>query len=132
MRIQPMQKYQSVEECLAVDQLIWTKHVEAVRSEARIEMQTARARGDSDSAEHWRLFAEILEFDPRDWDPYGLLDREQPETFGPDCSVGCVFYVPLSGEFAADWGVCTNPASHRVGRMTFEHQGCIAFEFRSD
>ncbi|MGH7577399.1 MAG: DUF3027 domain-containing protein, partial [Longimicrobiales bacterium] len=45
-----------------------------------------------------------------------------------DCSSGCQFYLPLDGELGADWGVCTNPASHRAGKLTFEHQGCPQFE----
>jgi hypothetical protein len=132
MRIRTVPKYQSIEECLAVDQVTWLKQVETLRSEAREEMQLATARSEPDSAEHWRVFAEIVELDPRDWHPYGFLDREQPHTFGPDCSVGCAFYVPLSGDFGADWGVCLNPSSHRAGRLTFERQGCNAFEFKSE
>ncbi len=27
-----------------------------------------------------------------------------------------------------DWGVCGNPASHRAGLLTSEHQGCPQFE----
>ena len=131
MRCRPPRTYQSVAECLAADQAAWSKHRDALRLEARAEMQLAIARGEPDTAEHWRFFAEVIELGPRDWDPYGFLDREQPEdTFGLDCSVGCAFYRPLSGDLASDWGVCSNPASHRVGRMTFEHQGCPAFEFK--
>ena len=28
-----------------------------------------------------------------------------------------------------DWGVCTNQRSHRCGLLTFEHQGCPAFDY---
>jgi hypothetical protein len=30
-----------------------------------------------------------------------------------------------------DWGVCANPASPRVGLLTFEHQGCPQYEMDS-
>lgn len=36
----------------------------------------------------------------------------------------CAFYHELSGERAADWGVCFNPQSAYRGRVKFEHQGC--------
>ena len=32
----------------------------------------------------------------------------------------------------ATGGVCTNRASHRVGLLTFEHQGCQHFELDED
>ena len=46
----------------------------------------------------------------------------------PDCSAGCKFAAWLDGKLGADWCVCTNPASHRCGLLTFEHQGCQKFE----
>jgi hypothetical protein len=36
--------------------------------------------------------------------------------------------VPSSCGHAFDWGVCANPASPRLGLLTFEHQGCPQFE----
>jgi hypothetical protein len=36
--------------------------------------------------------------------------------------------VKLEGKLRYDWGVCRNPASPRVGLLTFEHQGCREFE----
>jgi hypothetical protein len=96
-------------------------------------MERAIAGDHAASAEHWRFFAQVIDLDPRDWEPYGFLDRAQPgDTLALDCSAGCAFYLPLSGELAADWGVCSNPSSHRVGKMTFEHQGCPEFTFRPE
>jgi len=126
MRSRPPMTCRTAEDCLAVDREVWQQYARTFRDEARSEMEAAVARGDGDTATHWRLFAEVVELDPRDWSPYGLLDREQGDTFGADCSVGCTFYVPLIGDLAADWGVCTNPLSHRAGRLTFEHQACLA------
>ena len=40
----------------------------------------------------------------------------------------CEDLEPLVAEFERDWGVCGNPASHRAGLLTFEHQGCPQFE----
>jgi hypothetical protein len=83
-----------------------------------------------DDNEHERLFAHVVHLDPRDWNDYGLLDRwaEAYEGSSADCSCGCRFYRILHGSLGFDWGVCTNPASHRNGLLTFEHQGCPQFE----
>lgn len=75
---------------------------------------------------------------PEDWHPYGDEDRaaERHGGWGPDCSWGCDWFQPLhnpeSGGADADWGVCTNPKSHRCGLLTFEHQGCPEFEGDDD
>lgn len=61
---------------------------------------------------------------PTDYEPYGQMDREN---FG-DCSCGCRWYHLLAGRRGEDWGVCANPASQRVGLLTFEHRGCPQFE----
>ena len=55
---------------------------------------------------------------PTDYAPYGNAER-----IHGDCSCGCIFYAKLAGRVGADWGVCCNPASPRVGMLTFEHQG---------
>jgi Domain of unknown function (DUF4926) len=67
---------------------------------------------------------------PEDYKPYGQRDREGEtgEEWFADCSCGCKWFAPLDGRLRTDWGVCTNPASHRVGLLTFEHQGCPQFE----
>jgi len=63
---------------------------------------------------------------PSDFEPYG--DRSRDTDWGPDCSCGCKHYLTLEGKLGADWGVCANPASPRVGLLTFEHQGCREYE----
>jgi hypothetical protein len=64
---------------------------------------------------------------PEDYEPYGKAERE-----GGDCSCNCKWFYSLeekNGEdLGADWGVCSNPVSHRCGLLTFEHQGCRYFE----
>jgi hypothetical protein len=60
---------------------------------------------------------------PSDFQPYGERERH-----GPDCSVGCKYFLKLPGKLGLDWGVCANPASPRAGLLTFEHQGCEQFE----
>ncbi len=62
-----------------------------------------------------------------DFAPYGDVDRES-DAYRGDCSCGCRFALPVAGECGEDWVVCCNPGSHRVGLLTFEHQGCMAFE----
>jgi hypothetical protein len=41
-------------------------------------------------------------------------------------------YYPLADmpdeTISNDWGVCTNPRSHRCSLLTFEHQGCKNFQ----
>lgn len=85
----------------------------------------ARAR----NPEHYRLIDLMLKR-PEDYQPWGNVERgADPQQEYPDCSGGCKFYRPLEGDLGADWGACTNPASHRVGLLTFEHQGCQKFEW---
>jgi hypothetical protein len=62
-----------------------------------------------------------------DFQPYGQRSRDDDP--GPDCSGGCRWFTELA-EAPYDWGVCRNPASPRAGLLTFEHQGCKAFEPR--
>jgi hypothetical protein len=52
----------------------------------------------------------------------------RPPLIAGDCSGGCKWFHTLSGRVSLDWGVCGNPASHRAGLLTFEHQGCSKFE----
>lgn len=78
--------------------------------------------------EHERLLSLVVR-DAKDYAPFGEDDRNAPGAkWCSDCSSGCRFYRPLEGRLGADWGVCTNPESHRVGLLTFEHQGCRHFE----
>jgi hypothetical protein len=39
----------------------------------------------------------------------------------------CVYYLPLPGKFAFDWGVCSNAKSPMDGKVAFEHDGCDFF-----
>ncbi len=128
--MQTAPKYPTVAECLTVDPVTWSAHVASLRARCYERMREALDQGDTKSAEHWRLFAEVVELDPRDWDGYVLLDRWAEGYAGNpgDCSSGCAYYRPLEGELGSDWGLCSNPASHRRGKLTFEHQGCPAFE----
>jgi hypothetical protein len=81
---------------------------------------------DDHPGEHGRLLR-LMRRHAADYAPYGHAERE----WG-DCSCGCRWYRKLSGELGMDWGVCTNTASHRVGLLTFEHQGCPQFEREPD
>ena len=67
------------------------------------------------------LLWSVVEKHHQDYEPYGTTLRE-----GSDCSCGCMWFLPLKC-LPHDWGVCTNKKSHRVGRLTFEHQGCSLF-----
>lgn len=72
----------------------------------------------------------VLLTSPSDYKGYGngSVERDTPgKIFLPDCSMGCAWFVPLSGDLGADWGVCANQESHRSGLLTFEHQGCTKF-----
>ncbi len=75
--------------------------------------------------EHRRLLS-LTKRLPEDFTPYGWVNRERNNYQG-DCSCGCKWYRELDGELGGDWGVCTNPKSHRCGLLTFEHQGCLHF-----
>jgi hypothetical protein len=77
----------------------------------------------------------VLRTLPEDYTPYGEDERwADPARAYPDCSCGCRFAAWLEdgGQPSADWLVCTNPASHRAGLLTFEHQGCEHFESEDD
>ena len=74
------------------------------------------------SRELWAALKQL----PTDFEPWGERSREND--WGPDCSCGCRFFVPLNGTLASDWGACGNPASPRAGLLTWEHQGCRLFD----
>ena len=66
----------------------------------------------------------------QDYKPFGEIERwANPEIEYPDCSMGCIYYIPLQGKLGSDWGVWLNSDSHRCGLLTFEHQGCQKFKF---
>ena len=75
--------------------------------------------GEATHEELWQITTNM----PTDFEPYGQRVRNGHA----DCSCGCKFYHTLEGHRGADWGVCWNPASPRVGLLTFEHQGCPEF-----
>lgn len=78
---------------------------------------------DSHSKAHAHLLKILKKF-PQDYTPWGTVEREEQHHW-VDCSHGCRWYLPVEGLLAMDWGVCTNPKSHRAGLLTFEHQGCL-------
>lgn len=82
------------------------------------------------------LLCRVVKTLPGDYTSWGSVEREDPKAPGgwwADCSSGCLHYYVLAdvGEqrISFDWGVCANPASHRCGLLTFEHQGCPKFEY---
>lgn len=77
--------------------------------------------------EHNRLLNLVIK-KPEDYEPFGELKKWQKENMDyPDCSCGCGYFISLRGSLGADWGVCSNPESHRNGLLTNEHQGCLKF-----
>jgi hypothetical protein len=68
-------------------------------------------------------FLKIVRTLQSDYEPFG-----KTESGGSDCSSGCRHFFKLVGDSASDWGVCANANSPRAGLLTFEHQGCAAFE----
>ena len=81
------------------------------------------------SAEHSGAHARLLELAiemESDFEPYGKRSREGE--YWQDCSCGCRHFAVLDGPLGADWGVCMNKNFPRAGLLTFEHQGCPAFE----
>lgn len=76
---------------------------------------------------HDQLLA-IVQRLPDDDEPFGEARLHEDPDYRGDCSCGCIYFLRLEGHEGTDWGVCTNPKSHRVGLLTFEHQGCLEFE----
>ena len=73
----------------------------------------------------------VLKSLPEDYEPWGQVAwyDAPPGAVPADCSCGCKWFVELAGNRSADYGVCANPASHRAGYLTHEHQGCPQFEY---
>ena len=64
---------------------------------------------------------------------YGSVPRALPDgAWRSDCSHGCRWFHRLAGNAGLNYGVCTNPRSHRAGLLTFEHQGCVHFELENE
>jgi len=72
---------------------------------------------------------QVVQILPTDYTDYGGgVERwaDLTENY-PDCSSGCRHFRRLSSDLEprledADWGVCANVHSQRVGLLTFEHQ----------
>lgn len=87
-----------------------------------------RETSSIDPKDHYHLLA-ICHRMPTDYQPYGEAEGGGR---GRDCSSGCRWYIELAGNLGMDWGCCANPNSYRCGLLTFEHQGCYAFEKGED
>jgi hypothetical protein len=98
------------------------------RHNATMEKQTPHPHPENLHQKVWDACRKL----PEDYEPYGQSSREDGDIWHSDCSCGCRFYLPLEGKLGFDWGVCRNPASHRCGLLTFEHQGCVHFEQEPD
>lgn len=71
---------------------------------------------------------QVVRILPTDYTDYGgSVERwADPTENYPDCSSGCRHFRRLHSQYEnledADWGVCANIRSQRVGLLTFEHQ----------
>lgn len=61
----------------------------------------------------------------KNWSDY-MDGKMGVDTYGHDCSCGCLFFIELEG--SGDWGVCSNVESARAGLLTWEHMGCNNFK----
>lgn len=52
---------------------------------------------------------------------------EQPDEWSIEQCGQCAYYLPVTGVFGSDWGVCSNEQSEFDGRAMFEHDGCDAY-----
>jgi hypothetical protein len=107
----------------------WSRygHGGALRGQVAAVVDAVLTAQEEDAISHDALWA-VCRTDDLDYEPYGRADRNG--FF--DCSCGCRFYAELPWPRGADWGVCTNPASHRAGLLTFEHQGCPHFQAKAN
>jgi len=80
------------------------------------------------------LLFEALRILPTDYTDYGgSVERWADGRDYPDCSCGCVHFIPLDGGIGADYGVCAKRGAPRFGLLTFEHQtGVDCFEMRGE
>ena len=71
---------------------------------------------------------QVVRILPTDYTDYGGgVERwTDPTENYPDCSSGCRHFRRLISQYEsiedADWGICANIRSQRVGLLTFEHQ----------
>jgi hypothetical protein len=94
---------------------------------ANAGLDPERLRGSEMAASEHEQLKQIVRRLPENYAPYGNMAVAQRDPW-VDCSRGCRWYRKLAGPLGVDWGVCTNPWSHRCGLLTFEHQGCLHFE----
>lgn len=57
---------------------------------------------------------------------------EYKEDWANEQCGGCRFYVPLTGAFITDWGVCSNEKSPCDGTVRLEHDGCDFYAEAAD
>ena len=55
------------------------------------------------------------------------VDEAPDEWVWSQCE-GCRYWIPLTGEFRTDWGVCSNSKSKFDGVVRFAHDGCDEYE----
>jgi hypothetical protein len=58
-------------------------------------------------------------------------DGYKEEWWAEQCGM-CRYLIPLSGAFADDYGICSNPRSDFDGLVRFEHDGCDKFSAAED
>ncbi len=60
------------------------------------------------------------------WHP-NMKEEDTPDEWYDQQCGSCQFFVPLSGSFKSDYGVCSNAQSPFDRTAMFEHDGCIHF-----
>lgn len=60
-----------------------------------------------------------------------LSASERPDEWVWNQCESCIYWLPLRGKFATDWGVCSNGKSASDGVVRFSHDGCDKFEQRN-
>jgi hypothetical protein len=85
---------------------------------------TSRPKPVKDNPEWFRLCHErwMEKRNRRNEDP-----AYRDEWWSQQCGA-CRYWVPLSGVFAEDYGVCAGSTSDFDGLVRFEHDGCAAHE----
>lgn len=61
-----------------------------------------------------------------------LSNPSAPDNWVWEQCAGCLFWVPLSGIFSTDWGVCGNSISEFDGFLRFSHDGCDFYQDRTE
>jgi len=59
--------------------------------------------------------------------PDADFDTLPPSWFADQCG-GCRYFIPMTGLFSSDWGVCSQRTAVKDGQVVFEHDGCDQFE----